>query len=250
MQAFENIQLPELEDNWVPVHLDELARLLQMPGAEAFDDDMRQSISEVEKWHQSNVSVWHCKHARAIRSIGEDHVLFEDGSRLPIGGSFKKRLEASGARSIILLAYTVGSETDARATTLWDEDRLDESYLVKIYGATLAEELRSHYMLSLCDWAADRDLSLLPPEGPGYNDWPTSQMEDLYALLLDRHASRLSDRIKLHPGGMLEPANSMLLAFGLTSYSGLDQIERRELYPCVDCTCSPCAFRRTPYRPG
>lgn len=245
-----HLQLPPLADHWVAVDGDELARLLQMPGKEAFDDDMHQSIAWVEDWHRRNVSVWHHQELRAIQTIADDHLVLDGGRRLPIGRSFQRRLTRSDTHAVVLLGYTVGPETDAYAKQLWDEEKFDESYLVKMYGAALAEELRSHYMLTLCDWAAQQDLSLLPPEGPGYNDWPTHDMTALYACLEERGGATLRERIALLPEGMLVPANSMLLAFGLTSFTGLDRIKRRELFPCSDCTYSPCSYRRMPYQPA
>jgi hypothetical protein len=245
-----HLRLPPLADHWVAVDGDELARLLQMPGKAAFDDDMLQAIARVEEWHKQNISVWHHQEIHAIQTIAAGHLLLDDGRQLPIGQSFQRRLTKSDTHAVILLGYTVGPETDAYSKRLWDEEKFDESYLVKSYGAALAEELRSHYMLTLCDWAAQQDLSLLPPEGPGYNDWSTANMTDLYACLEEQGGATLKERIKLLPGGMLEPANSMLLAFGLTSYSGLEKIKRRELYPCSDCTYSPCSYRRTPFQPA
>lgn len=250
MPDLKHLVLPTLEDRCVPVNRDELARLLQMPGSASFDEDMLQSIARVEAWHQAHVSIWHQQQIHGLESIAQDHLVLDNGSRLPIGRSFQQRLTRSDTHAVILFGYTVGAETDRQAERLWAEDQLDESYLVRMYGAALAEELRTHYMLTLCDWAAQQDLSLLPPEGPGYNDWPTPQMTDLYACLQAKPGSILPDHIRLLPQGVLEPANSMLLAFGLTSFSGLDKIKRRELYPCADCTFNPCAYRRTPYRPG
>jgi len=244
------LQLPPLADHWVPVDSDELARLLQMPGKAAFDASMLASIARVEHWHKAHASIWHYQAVHDIQAIGTDHLMLDSGARLPIGASFQKRLTVSDTHAVILLAYTVGPETDSYAARLWEEERYDESYLVKMYGAALAEALRSHYMLTLCDWAALQDLSLLPPEGPGYNDWPTQHMSEFYRCLLDGGGAALRNRIQLLPDGILVPVNSMLLAFGLTSYSGLDRIRRRELYPCSDCTYTPCSHRRTPYRSG
>ena len=250
MNDMTHIALPPLEDRWVPVDRDELARLLQMPGRDAFDEDMIRSIGEVEDWHRRHASVWHRKQVHDIAALEQDHLVLDTGARLPIGHSFHRRLSQSDARAVVLLGYTVGGETDRHAEQLWAEDRLDESFLVKMYGAALAEALRSHYMLTLCDWAAEQDLSLLPPEGPGYNDWPTANMSELHACLREAHGAVLEERIRLLPEGVLVPANSMLLAFGLASFAGLDRVRRRDLFPCADCTCHPCNFRRTPYRPG
>ena len=43
------LKLPPLADHWVAVDGDELARLLQMPGKEAFDEDMLARLGEMKK---------------------------------------------------------------------------------------------------------------------------------------------------------------------------------------------------------
>jgi hypothetical protein len=245
--ALKQLEPPPFTDHWVAVDRNELARLLQMPGKEMFDDDLLHAITRVEAWHQRHIAIWYHQEMRAIKTIGTGHLVLDDDCLLPVGWSFQQRLRQSRAHSLVLLGYTVGPETDAHAKRLWDEEKFDEAFLVKSYGAALAEELRSRHVRVLRDWASKQNLSILPPEGPGYNDWPTHNITGFYACLEVRGGALFQERIKLLPEGSLAPANSMLLAFGLGAHSGPGRIRRHEYVPCSNCTLNPCAFRRKSY---
>jgi len=148
-----------------------------------------------------------------------------------------------------VLGFTLGSESDNEVTRLWEDDRLEVSYLLSAYSAALAESMRSRYTRALARWAEDQGRSLLTPEGPGYGDWPTAHLKELYGYLASLPGSDLCGHLKLAPTGAMSPLQSMLLVYGVSNDIDANVRETHQVNPCSRCRMPSCKIRRTAYNP-
>ena len=180
-----------------PVNLEvdygRLARLMYMPGPEVFDEQLLGQLEKIRTWCVTHVEPQFGVRSLAIASIESQSVHTTNGAEIRTGRFFSNQLRRSNATDVIIVGLTLGSGLSSHAKRLWDEGRVDESYLLSTCGAALTETLAAEIGLKLCQWASDLGWSLLPQQGPGYNDWPTEYLTDLHKL-----APRISVSLPYH----------------------------------------------------
>jgi len=233
----------------LPVGVDDAdwARLMRAPSLEALGEEMEPALVRVRDWATKHIRPYCTTRLLSIDQIEPDRVRLTDASVLPIGESFSRKLKRFDAESLIVMGFTLGHETDHQARRLWEEDRFEDSYLLSTYSAALAESMRSRYTQRLAKWSAARGWSLMTPEGPGYNDWPTKYLSDLFACLQAYPGTRLVDHMQVEPMGTLSPVQSMLITFGISHTDNPKIARQHETNPCSRCRLAGCALRRVPY---
>jgi hypothetical protein len=154
-------------------------------------------------------------------------------------------LERAGAHGAILAAVGAGPELEAEAQRLWREERPDEYFFLEVYGSAVVEYLTMQIGARLCASAEARGMAVLPHASPGYPGWDVAELPRLLALL----RPGLPHPLEALESGALRPKKSQIAVFGLTRHT--DRVQPfNGLAPCVNCTWSPCQFRRAPYRNG
>ena len=223
------------------------AHLLGMPGPEVLDERMRRQLGSIQRWCSSNVRPRYVARLLDIAAIESDRVILRELETLRAGAYFLKQLRQNNASAVVVVAQTLGSTLSSRATRLWEEDRLDESHMLSVYGAALTEATSESIGQQLCAWASTNGYFVLPKQAPGYNDWPTDYLVDLHDLV-HQSGQAASLGLKLHQGTSLAPIYSLLAAHGLTRDPRAPHRMTTSHNPCHTCTLPGCTYRRVPFR--
>lgn len=221
----------------------EVLRLLGYPADREPGDDVRALMRTAREWCVAHARPAVRLKPLRITRIGRKTITWETSRRGGGGpGLFRsetlaRRLGAAGAHSMVAAAISSGREIEGEVEFLTGTGELVEATMLDRFGAALAEWLLHKTEERLRAFAAEDRLTLLPPLGPGHEDWTLRDMR----WLLGSWGARSRD-VELLPSGMLRPRNALLAVFGLT-YASLPEPEPAN--PCPRCTHAPCDFRRS-----
>ena len=156
-----------------------------------------------------------------------------------------QRLTKVRAHALVIIAASAGPEVVAEINQCWETEKPDSSYFLDALSSCVVERMVLSSGIHLCDWAEPLGMAVIPHYSPGYTGWALSDQ----VLLLDflKTQQTLGGPLDALESGMLNPRKSQLAVFGLTRYPELLDREP-DLCPCVDCSFSPCAYRRMPQR--
>jgi len=241
--------LPTLRLDPAPVPDADWARLMRAPSLEALGDEMAPAIDSVRCWATNNIKPYCATRWAKIEQLQEGSITLDNGERLPIGESFRRRLERFNVDSAIVMGFTLGDMSDQEVTRLWDDDQFEVSYLLSAYSAALAETMRSRYTQELMRWADARGFSLLTPEGPGYGDWSTQHLKELYEHITNDPDNVLGSQLKITAAGALTPMQSMLLVYGVSHDTNTGIAKMHQVNPCSRCRLAGCKVRRVAFDP-
>lgn len=209
------------------VDWDELARLLEMPSSAAFDERTAQTVRQTERWAARYARPW-----RGSWRFPADQIEFP--------AAFERKLHNAHDPVIIIMAATSGWAFDLRSERLWKEERYDEAYILRTYGAALAEGLREEFARELRQWAEENHCAIIARGSPGCGNLPLEMMPQLYDMISRQKEFRR--QIHLHDSGLLQPMNSVLTVFAVAKCD--HNSARRIEWPCQECALADCRFRR------
>ncbi len=115
----------------------------------------------------------------------------------------------SGGNQVILLAATLGAETETLISRMQRKDMAD-ALLLDALASAAVENVCDNLCGDLARHFAPRKLT--PRFSPGYGDFPLSQQTDLCAVL---NVTRLLG-ITLTPGGLMIPRKSVTALIGVS----------------------------------
>ena len=239
--------VPDLNATPMVVQDAEWARLMRAPSVEALGEEMTPALERVRDWAAEHIKPYCATRWSLIDHMDARSVCLDDGTVIRTGEAYARKLERCHVESLIVLGFTLDDASHEQAKALWDDDRFEESYLLSTYSAAVTESLRRSYTRELSRWASSRGWSLLTPEGPGYNDWPTDDLTCLYECLAGAKDNRLRKHMRVTPEATLTPTHSMLLVLGVTHREDEMVMRQHEVNPCSRCKLTGCAVRRVPF---
>jgi len=228
-----------------PVNRHRLARYLELPSIAELDDTTDAEIRKLDERRGELLSMWRRAVTVPIEGIdGAWITLGEDGTRIQATTTYGRRLVESGADAVVIAALTVGARVDEEIKGHLDREEIYEAFVLKQWAATMTEQARVAVTNRVRRWAQSVDRSLLPYDGPGYNDWPLSALDPLLEMLYAAGELDVARPIRATEHGVLLPTNSMLIVYGLTPNAAA--VERPDgLAQCHRCAMRNCRYRMT-----
>lgn len=212
------------------------SRLLGLPSSSAALERFRPAMEEARDWYARNG-----RPHLATRRVNLEHLSEGDVDGVLVSGrsrgeacvrlesrALQLRLRRAGCLEIVIAAASAGPELELETSTCWQE-RPDRAWFLGRFGSALVEHLVAEVGAS---------PGLLAPMAPGYVGWDISQLDTLLGAMNEEERGPIS----LTSAGMLSPANSMAVVFGVLP--GGSATEARRL-KCVVCPQDPCDFRST-----
>jgi hypothetical protein len=224
----------------------EYLRLLGYPRDHQPGDRVCELMGWAQDWYSRHGRPWVYLREAALRNNGAalqlDQVEF---ASLRLQEHFGRH-DVSGA---MLVAVSAGAECEAHAHELWKEGRPDEYFFLEMYGSAVVEDLVARTSGRICDLAGHRGLMAVPHYSPGYAGWDVAEQNKLFSLIARGMNGSFPGPIEVMSSGMLRPKKSLLAIFGLAPKSAQGAAAAAGA-PCVQCSFSPCGYRRAPYRHG
>jgi len=226
---------PELLAHAVPEA--ELARLAGLPPGGLEDERFRDLARAARAWYAAHGRPRVFARSGELVAPGSDAVeIVADTSSVRFTSRrLARALTRSNAHALVVTVVSAGAELATEATRLWS-DRPDEAWFLDRLGAALVETLVGQ-MRAVFEGALP-DVRLLAPLAPGHDGWELAEQRLAFDFL--RESGDLAP-LRLTEGGMLFPAHSMLVAFGVTC----EQIRVDDRAPCTTCSLTSCTIRRT-----
>ena len=229
----------ELADPNPPVEVlpAEYFRLLGYPRGRAPEGRAGELAAWARDWYAENGRPW--IYAREADTVDGEF----EGERFS-SAKLQQSLERAGAHSVMLAAVSAGPEAEDEAQRLWREEKPDEYFFLEMFSGAVVEHLITALGARLCDRAEKMGMAVLPHYSPGYPDWDIADQPRLLALLKRRPVPGCLEALD---SGALRPKKSLIAVFGLTRQR--DRVARlTDLQPCENCSLTPCAYRRAPFR--
>ena len=191
---------------------------------------------------------WFAAHGRPWVDVREVGLQFAGGALLLDGTEFRSpalhdHLRAAGAERVLLVAVSAGPGCEEHARQLWNEGKPDEYFFLEVFGSAVVEQLVAATNGRLCDLAERAGWMAVPHYAPGYTGWDVADQTELFALLVRKAARPFPEPLAVLSSGMLQPKKSLLAVVGLAPGAA-----PARTVPCVNCSFSPCQYRRAPYR--
>ncbi len=228
----------------VDVQESEYRRLLGYPRQHAHSE---RSV-ELERWARN----WYAEHGRpwvywreAELHIDDDGLRI-DGTRFE-SGQLHDYFRQAGAKRAMLVAVSAGHGCEEHAGQLWQEEKPDGYFFLEIFGSAVVEHLVASMSGRICDLAERDGLMAIPHYSPGYTGWDIADQHKLFPLLRRGMTKQFPEPLEILPSGMLRPKKSLLAIFGLVPRTP-DARGAAPFVPCVNCSFSPCSYRRAAYR--
>jgi hypothetical protein len=224
----------------------EYLRLLGYPRGHQPGDRVRELMAWARDWYSRHGRPWAYLREAALRNEGAtlqlDQVEF---ASLRLQEHFRHH----DVRGAILVAVSAGAECEAHAHELWEQGRPDEYFFLEMFGSAVVEDLVARTSGRICDLAGHRGLMAVPHYSPGYAGWDVAEQNKLFSLIERGVQGSLPGPIEVLSSGMLRPKKSLLAISGLAPKSA-HAAAAATAAPCVQCSFSPCRYRRAPYRHG
>ncbi len=243
-----SIPMPELPAGLPEVKGDEWSRLMRTPSLEVLGEEFKPTIRRIYDWVKQHVRPYRALAHLEVDYIDGGKVILKDAGVLNVGRSFAEHMQRFHVDSLLILAVTLGDKINREVGRLWEENRFEESYMLSAYAAALTEACREECTHYLMQWAEQVGWSVLYPAGPGYNDWPTDELGNLYRLASSAIPT-LPEHIQLKDNCIITPIHSVLVTYGVIHH--MDESSGRGRYhhsnPCSRCTLAGCPVRRVPF---
>lgn len=193
---------------------------------------------------------WYAEHGRPWSYFREAPLRYGHGAVLIDGAPFRspgllERFRNAGVDRVVLAVACAGAGCEERARTLWAEGKPDEFFFLDLFGSAVVEGLVSGLNGRVCAWADGEGRRALPHYSPGYSGWDVAEQARLFDRLERGCTVALPEPLRVLPSGMLVPRKALLAVIGLTAAGPASP---PGAVPCVDCSFSPCRYRRLPYR--
>jgi hypothetical protein len=220
----------------------EYFRLLGYPRGRVPEGRAAELAAWARDWYASNGRPWiYAREAEAFDAAGDSIAIAGEPFH---SARLQQMIERAGAHTVILAAVSAGSEAEDAAQELWREEKPDEYFFLEMFAAAVVEHLITATGARLCSRAEERGMAVLPHYSPGYSEWDIAEQPRLLAVV-KQHP--LPGCLESLTSGALRPKKSLLAVFGLTRH--IDRVQRlTELQPCENCSFTPCAYRRAPFR--
>lgn len=218
----------------------EYLRLLGYPRGHELTGRAAELAAWTREWYAQHGRPW--IYAREASKMD----LAPGGLRIE-GASFtserlRRTFEEAEAYAAVLAAVSAGAEAEQEAQCLWREEKPDEYFFLETYASAVTEHLVTMLGAKLCAWAERQGMAILPHDSPGYSGWDVSEQSRLLALA----NGKLPGALETLESGALRPKKSLLAVFGVTAHAA--SLLRLTAGPaCVNCSFSPCQYRRAPY---
>lgn len=222
----------------------EYCRLLGYPPGHEPGERARELMAWARAWYAQHGRPWiYLRKVDLQVSAGElrlDQVQFHS-QRL------QEHLRGHEAVGAVLFAVSAGAECEEHARQTWGDAKPDEYFFLEMYGSAVVEDLVARTSGRICDLAAHQGLMAVPHYSPGYTGWDVAEQNTLFDVITRGLSQPFPGPLEVLSSGMLRPKKSLLAVFGLAPVkAGAATAPLRT--PCVDCSFSPCAYRRAPYR--
>ncbi len=228
----------------VAVPESEYLRLLGFPRGHQPGDRAHELMRWARSWYAGHGRPWLDWREVQVRLEG-DTLTLEDGA-FP-SPQLRDHLRGTGSNRAVLVAVSAGPEAEAEANRLWEEGRPDEYFFLETYASAVVEQLIAVVNGRLCEAAAREDLIAVPHLSPGYTGWDVGEQGMLFERITRGGTRALPGPLEVMASGMLRPKKSLLAVVGLARFTEAGRHAAR-LLPCERCSCTPCSFRRAPYR--
>lgn len=155
------------------------------------------------------------------------------------------RLREIGADRLVAAVVSAGAEVDEASARWWRDDRPDEAYFLDRFGAAAAVHLAAWAGDHLRAAAARAGLGLGPGYSPGYDGWSLTDQVEVAASLTGTaggDGGPLPGPLRVLESGMIDPKNSLLAVFGLTTDQEAAERQWRR-HKCSWCSLAGCALR-------
>ncbi len=222
----------------------EFARLLGFPRGAEIDAQSRDVMAYVRERFAAVARPWAQARVMDIEELTACAIHLHDGPVLNCQ-PMARRLADARAHALVIVGVSAGPEVVDEIDHRWQSSKPDSSYFLDALSSCVVERLILSTGIHLCDWGEPLGMAALPHYSPGYVGWPLREQRILLQLLKDAEA--LPGPMEALETGMLRPRKSQLAMFGLTRHGDL-LARQPDLCPCVDCSLSPCAYRRMPQR--
>lgn len=222
----------------------ELHRLLGYPRHHDPGERSRELATEARAWFERHGRPWIYWREVALEisaaTLRLDGVEFRSAKLL-------RHLGRSGAARALVVAVSAGPECETHAHQLWQDAKPDEYFFLETFGSAVVEQLIAAASGRICDAAAHEKFIAVPHYSPGYAGWDVADQTQLFALLTRGARQPLPGPLEVLSSGMLRPKKSLLAVVGLAPDSAAGRAALRAT-PCANCSLTPCAYRRAPYR--
>jgi hypothetical protein len=222
----------------------EYRRLLGFPRTHVPGERVRELAAWARQWFAAHGQPWVYLREAELEITGEwlrlDGVEFRSRQ-------LHEHLLLAGARRAVLVAVSAGRGCEEYAHRLWQEARPDEYFFLEIFGSAVVEHLVATTSGRICALAEGDGLIAVPHYSPGYAGWDVADQTKLFDLVSRGMTQAFPEPFEVLSSGMLQPKKSLLAVFGLTTRTPRALVSAR-LVPCHNCSFTPCAYRRAPYR--
>jgi hypothetical protein len=222
----------------------EYLRLLGYPPGHEPGARVRELMAWARTWYGEHGRPW--VYFRRVEFHAETERLRLDGVEFH-SDRLHAHLRQNDARSAVLLAVSAGRECEEHARALWNEGRPDEYFFLESYGSAVVEDLVARTSGRICDRAGPQGLMAIRHYSPGYTGWDVAEQNKLFSLIAHGMSGSFPGPIEVLSSGMLRPKKSLLGVLGLAPVSAQAAAAAAEA-PCLNCSFSPCRYRRAPYR--
>jgi hypothetical protein len=222
----------------------EYLRLLGYPPGHEPGARVRELMAWARAWYGEHGRPW--VYLRRVDFHADAEHLRLDGVEFH-SRRLHEHLRHHDTRGAVLLAVSAGRECEEHARGLWNEGKPDEYFFLEVFGSAVVEDLVARTSGRICDLSAPQGLMAIPHYSPGYTGWDVAEQNKLFSLIAHGMSGSFPGPIEVLSSGMLRPKKSLLAVFGLAPVSAKAAAAATET-PCVNCSFSPCRYRRAPYR--
>lgn len=229
-----------------PVHVaeTEFRRLLGYPRGHEPSPRAQELAEGARRWFAEHGRPW-MYYREATLDLGDGALRF-DGIEFR-SPELRTYLEQAGARRAMFVAVSAGRAGEEHAQRLWHEAKPDEYFFLETFGSAVVENLVAAIHGQVCADAEQAGLSALPHYSPGYGTWDVAEQNALHELILRGRQLEWPEPLEVLSSGMLRPKKSLLGIIGLTTPPVGRHVPIGRV-PCINCSFTPCQFRRAPYR--
>lgn len=232
--------------NPVDVSEGEYRRLLGYPPGHRIGERAGELAAATRAWFAAHARPW--VYARETFLQLDDTTLRLDGTAFD-SPRLHAHFRRHGATRALVVAVSAGAAAEEQAHTLWQEGKPDEYFFLEMYASAAVEHLVATLSSCLCAVADREALVAIPHYSPGYAGWDVAEQPRLFTVLARRQKRAFPESLTVLPSGMLRPKKSLLAVVGLaTRPANVAAALDGRRTPCLDCSWTPCAYRRAPYR--
>ncbi len=222
----------------------EFRRLLGYPRGHEPSPRAQELAEGARRWFAEHGRPW-MYHREATLDVRGDTLRF-DGIEFR-SPELRAYLRQAGAQRAVFIVVSAGRACEEHARRLWEESKPDEYFFLETFGSAVVESLVAAINGQVCADVERAGFSALPHYSPGYGTWDVSEQNALHELIMRGRRVELPEPLEVLSSGMLRPKKSLLGIIGLTTQTTGHHVPIARV-PCINCSFTPCQFRRAPYR--